>query len=221
LASYYENRPVPNNYEDMEYWLYKIHNDVNDKLRGQNLLSTPDPTFKDIHNRYKQWSLMPCATTQILGWDFLYSIAATTPSVRIKSTPMTNAPEILHTPQDRNKWNMMGYKERLPYIREWWQLFGKVLPYKPWRKAWSKIIDPPVEKGKTEVLNWLYKTEQIVCKMMSEETIHNSFGGLCKEISAFSSNCSKNTNAKMKTCRAKKQSARNRIIKLRTIKNRI
>ena len=220
LASYYENRPVPEKYKDMEYWLYKIHNDVNSKLRGQNLLSTPDPTFEDIHNRYVQWSMTPCAPTQILGWDFLYSIANTTPSIKTKTVPMPNAPQNLDTPEQRNKWNMMKYKERLAYIREWWSLFGQILPYEKWRKAWSKTNRPPLESGKTHVLNWLYQNEKTVCKTMSEQLIHNSFGGLCKEITAFASNCSTNTNSRSKTCRAKKQSARNRIIQLRTMKNR-
>jgi hypothetical protein len=215
LASYYEKRPVPKNFRDMEYWLYQIHNDVNGKLRGQNLLSTPDPTFEEIHNRYEQWSNTPCASTQILGWDFLYSVANTTPSKTSKSSPMKDVPAVTNTPEERNKWNVMDYKERLPYICDWWSLFGRVLPYEPWRKAWSNSSNPPLESGKKAMLNWLYQTEKIVCKTMSEQAIHNSFGGLCKEISAFASNCGTNTSPRAKTCRAKKQSTRNRITRLR------
>ncbi len=215
LASYYAKRHIPKKYSDMEYWLYQIHNDVNGKLRSQNLLSTPDPTFEDIHNRYKQWANAPCASSQFLGWDFLYSIANTTPCEKTKSAPMANAPLIINTPEERNKWNTMNYTERLPYISKWWKLFGQILPYDGWRNAWANSTEPPLENGKKNMLNWLYKTEKIVCKTMSEQSVHNSFGGLCKEISAFASNCSSDKSPRAKTCRAKKQIARNRIRTLR------
>lgn len=215
LASYYEQRPVPTKFEAMEFWLYNIHNDVNGKLRGQKLLSTPDPTFEEIHNRYKKWSETPCASTQFLGWDFLYSIANTTPSIKTQSAPMPNAPNNIVTPEDKNKWNLMNYKERLPYIKQWWDLFAHVLPYEPWRKAWLKTANPPLENGKKQMLNWLYNNEKIICKSMSEQAIHNSFGGLCKEISAFSSNCGSTSSPRQKTCRAKKQVVRNRLTRLR------
>ena len=67
LSAYYEKRPVPRNFEDFEKWLYNIHNDVNDKLRSQNLIKEPNPSYAEVHKRYSEWSKTPCASTQILG----------------------------------------------------------------------------------------------------------------------------------------------------------
>jgi len=211
LSSYYEKRPVPTH--NFEIWLYNIHNDVNEKLRSQNLLKEPNPTYKEIHDRYKEWSNTPCAPTKVLGWDFLFSVANTTPSRNSHSTPMNDAPTNAETPELRNKWNIMKYKERLPYIEKWWALVGRVLPFDPWLNAWAKSekINGHInlKNGKKPALAWLYSMEQSICKLMAEEAQHNSFNGLCREITAFSSGCSKTTNARIKTCRAKKQALRN------------
>lgn len=41
--------------EDMAYWMYLMHNKVNQKLRKQGLLSTPDPSFASVCQKYDQW----------------------------------------------------------------------------------------------------------------------------------------------------------------------
>jgi hypothetical protein len=212
LSGYYETRPIPAKDEDFERWLYNIHNDVNGKLRSQNLLKTENPTYEEVHKLYSAWANAPCASTQMLGWDFLFSIANTTPSKSSHSSPMEGAPTSTHTDKEKNKWNTMSYRERLPYIHRWWNLLGSVLPFKPWRHAWQKGVSTmgsaPVKKGKKAVLAWLYKMEKFVCKTMAEDAPHNSFDGLCKEITAFSSGCGKKTSPRVKTCRAKKNVAR-------------
>jgi hypothetical protein len=216
---YYEKRPIPNTFIDFEKWLYHIHNDVNDKLRSQNLIKEPNPTYAEVHKRYSEWSKTPCASTQILGWDFLFSVANTTPGKRFHSSPMANAPENLDTVELRNKWNTMSAKERIPYIKEWWAVLPLVLPFEPWTKSWQKSEQinksAPLEKGRKAVIAWLYNMERSICKIMSEDAPHNSFTGLCKEITAFSSGCGSKTSAKVKTCRAKKNSARNTLRNIR------
>jgi hypothetical protein len=126
---------------------------------------------------------------------------------------MNDAPTNAETPELINKWNIMKYKERLPYIEKWWALVGRVLPFDPWLNAWDKSekINGHInlKNGKKPALAWLYSMEQSICKLMAEEAQHNSFNGLCREITAFSSGCSKTTNARIKTCRAKKQALRN------------
>ena len=219
LSGYYEGKPIPTQYEKMGNWLYRIHNDVNGKLRSQNISVLPDPPYKEIQERYHEWVSQPCASTQILGWDFLFSIANTTPSKSSKSSPLDDAPQNLETPDDRNKWNTMNYKERIPYIQKFWDSLGHVLPFEPWRKAWhtaeKKLGKAPVKKGKKAVLAWLYNMEKTICSNMAEEAPHNSFTGLCKEVSAFSSGCGKKTSPRVKTCRAKKNSARETLRKAR------
>ena len=222
LSIYYEARPIPKSYRAMKLWLYEIHNDVNEKLRSQNLLKEPNPSFKEIEERYSKWVNMPCASTQMLGWDFLYSIANTTPCKSLKSSPLEGAPALVDTPELKNRWNTMNYKERIPYVEKWWKLIGKVLPFKPWRSAWEKnekingLI--PVFKGKKAVLAWVYKMEHGICSSMSEEAPHGSFNGLCKEISTFASGCGSKTNPRVKTCRAKKNTARETLRKQRNLR---
>lgn len=213
LSEYYEKHPVP--LKNLEKWLYTIHNEVNGKLRSQDLLKEPNPTYEEIHTRYKKWAEMPCASTKVLGWDFLTSIANTTPSKKSQSSSILNAPEMLDSPELRNKWNTMDYKERIPYIRKWWELLPYVLPFEPWTQAWLKAqkIHGPIElnRGKKPALTWVYKMEQTICGIMAENAQHSSFYGLCKEVSAFSSGCGKKTSPNVKTCRAEKKKLRNTI----------
>lgn len=225
LSTYYKKRPIPQDLDSMEMWLYNIHNDVNDKLRKQKLLNEPNPTFDEVHKRYSEWANTPCASTQVLGWDFLFSIANTTPTKLTKSTPMPNAPILLETDELRNKWNTMNYKERIPYIKEWWDLLSEVLPFSPWITFWKKAEKVhksiPLYNGKKSAIEWLYKIEKSICQFMMEEAPHNSFSGLCKEMRAFSSGCTSNTSSNMKTCRAKKEKIRNSMRKKITRVSRV
>lgn len=222
LSGYYEQHPIPESFPKYERWLYEIHNEVNGKLRSQNILNQPNPTYEDIHKRYAAWASAPCASSQMLGWDFLYSIANTTPSKTSHSAPMDNASPNITSDHERNKYNILTYKERLPHIQRWWDSFGEVLPFAPWRSAWkrgtTKFGKAPVKKGKKAVLAWLYKMEQFVCATMAEEAPHNSFEGLCKEVSAFSSGCGKKTSSRVITCRAKKISVREKLRRTRRAK---
>jgi len=225
LTKYYKNRPLPNSYSKMNRWLYDIHNDVNEKLRSQKLLKEPNPTFEKVQSDYMKWSESPCASSTILGWDFLFSIANTTPSKHLSSTPIVDAPLILDTPELRNEYNTMKYNERIPYVQEWWNLIKTVFPYEPWRNAWIKGENQyglaPVNKGKKAVLEWLFNIQKIVCKTMMEETPYNSFNGLCKEVSLFSSGCGKAKTKATKTCRAKKLVARETLRRNRNLRNNI
>ena len=222
LSEYYKDRPIPIQFEKKRHWLYKIHNNVNAKLRSQNLSVVADPTYKEVHELYSKWALQPCASTQILGWDFLFSIANTTPSKSSKSSPLENAPIDLDTPTQRNTWNTMNYKERIPYIQKWWDLIHTILPFEPWRDAWTaaelKLGKAPVKKGRKAVLAWLYTMEKTICRHMAEEAPHDSFNGLCKEVSTFSSGCGTKTSSRIKTCRAKKNSARETLRKARNLR---
>ena len=222
LSGYYEIHPVPHNFNRYERWLYDIHNEVNGKLRSQNLLNQPNPTYEEIHKRYSEWAVAPCASSQMLGWDFLYSIANTTPAKSAHPAPMDGAPSNATTDHERNKYNILPYKERLPHIQRWWDSFGEVLPFEPWRSAWkrgtAKFGKAPVRKGKKAVLAWLYKMEKFICATMAEEAPHDSFEGLCKEVTAFSSGCGKKTSPRVKTCRAKKNSAREKLRRTRRLK---
>ena len=212
LSEYYRDEPIPTNMNDLPKWLYTIHNKVNDKLRNQKLLETPNPQWEEIQNRYTEWLKTPCSKQRMIGWDFLFSIAYTIPCKAVPSTPMPNAPPIsdLTTPELRNQWGVMSREERLPYIQEWWNVLPNVLPFQEWTDAWKQVVPntPSLEKGRKFFTAWLYKAELAMCRQLKEKAPHNSFYGLCSELQTFSSNCGKKQTPVVKTCRARKPFAR-------------
>lgn len=206
-------------------WMYRIHNRVNGKLREQKLLDTPDPKWTDIQTRYTAWLAAPCSIRTMIGWDFLFSVAYTTPSPVVASAPMAGAPPCtaLTTPELRNRWNCMPREERFPFLEAWWLALGRVLPFPNWKQAWASALQvigaPPVRKGRRPMTSWLYKMEKHVCQHLRESAPHDSFGGLCTELSAFSSGCG--TSKRSKTCRAKKRYARVTLRQRRLRGNRV
>jgi len=219
LTDYYAVDPIPNKQDDYAHWLYRIHNRVNGKLREQKLLETPDPSWTDVQTQYKKWLNAPCTSRMMMGWDFLYSVAYTTPCPEVSSTPMPGTPPIqsLRTPELRNRWNVLPNHERLYYLDQWWTILPHVLPFAPWRTAWKTHIraKPVLSKGRTKVTEWLYSAEQTMCKALKDTVSRESFEGLCSELSAFSSGCGAIKSPKVKTCRAKRSKLRNTIRKTR------
>ena len=204
--------PIPEVSDEVAEWMFRIHNRVNGKLKEQKLLDAPNPRWPEIRVRYEAWIAAPCTKRRMLGWDFLYSIANTTPSATTKSTPMPGTPTNTMIPILQNRWNTMTAKARLPYLKEWWSLLGDVLPFGEWRAAWSTAIKKqgvvPLEKGRRAVVAWLYRMECSVCAYLKETTPHNSYEGLCSELATFSSGCGKSKRSK--TCRATNTKAKAR-----------
>jgi hypothetical protein len=221
FADYIAVDPIPTSEKEFPSWLYRIHNRVNGKLREQKLNDTPDPKWSEIQTRYQNWLQAPCSTQRLVGWDFFYSIAYTTPGLSIASKPMPGAPPkyVLKTDELLNRWNLLSRDKRILYIERWWSLLPEVLPFAEWRAAWSKALkqygQAPVKLGRHKMTAWLYKMEQFVCAALKESTPHNSFEGLCSELSTFSSGCG--TAKRSKTCRATKHGARKRLTQRRKL----
>jgi hypothetical protein len=217
LTDYFHADPIPTNPHDMPYWMYRIHNCVNNKLRDQKLLETPNPEWSEIKKRYEDIHKAPCTRDHMVGWDFLFSVAYTIPGSGVHSSPMPNTPPLhaLKTPELRNRWAVISRNERLPYIDAWWDTLVHILPYKEWRHAWAAAPQPPkASVGRTEFTKWLYAAEKAVCSALRDIAPHTSYTGLCSELNTFSSGCGKSRNLKLKTCRATKVKAR------RTLKQR-
>lgn len=214
LTDYYAADPIPSKATDYAAWLYRIHNRVNGKLRDQKLLTTPDPKYAEIEKRYNDWLAAPCVKRRMVGWDFLFSIAYTTPCPTVKTAPMVGAPPLtaLETPALRNRWAVISREERLPYMARWWRLLPCVLPFKEWSTAWSRVVPltPSLQKGRKAITAWLYAAEKTMCAALREDMPHDSFSGLCSELSTFSSECGKRSK-RAKTCRAKKSHARSNL----------
>jgi hypothetical protein len=221
LTDYYAADPIPTKAADYAHWLYRVHNRVNGKLRDQKLLKTPDPSWDEINKRYKDWLAAPCVKRRMVGWDFLFSVAYTTPCPAVPTAPMYGAPPpaALKTPALRNRWSLIRREERIPFMARWWRLLPKVLPFAEWRTAWQKVVPaaPSLARGRKAITAWLYAAEKAMCAALKEDLPHDSFTGLCAELNTFSSGCGKRSR-KAKTCRSKKTTARKTLKTRRTSK---
>jgi hypothetical protein len=220
LTDYLLADPIPTDPHNAPQWMYRIHNCVNNKLRDQKLLEIKNPSWSTVKSQYNKINNAPCTRQHMVGWDFLFSIAYTTPGPDVASSPMPNAPPItmLKTPELRNRWSVISSKERLQYINAWWDTLEHVLPYKEWRDAWKTIPPRPnVVAGRDAMTKWLYEAEKAVCSALKDTTPHTTYTGLCSELNTFTSGCGKSRNLKMKTCRATKNKARNTLKRRRTL----
>jgi hypothetical protein len=212
LTDYIAADPVPHKASEYAHWIYRIHNRVNGKLRDQKLLKTPDPKWEEIHKRYTDWLSAPCVKRRMVGWDFLFSVAYTTPCPSVTTAPMAGAPPLsaLTTPTLRNRWAVISREERLPYMARWWSTLPKVLPFAEWHTAWARVVPkaPSLQRGRKAITAWLYSAEKAMCAALKEDLPHDSFTGLCSELSTFASGCGSKRSKRTKTCRAKRTSAR-------------
>lgn len=189
-------------------WAYDIHNRVNEKLRGQGLLMTENPTWPEVDKRYSDLHRSLCKKSPLLGWDFMTSIAFTTPESDYRPTPMPDAPEpskdwATLDEATRNRYNLLTRAERLKHLATWWRLIPSILPCATWRRVWSAAMrrfgQPPLERGRKSVLQWMWKIEESVCGQLQCPTPHSSLVALIDQMEAFESGCGKSKRGK--TCR--------------------
>jgi len=187
-------------------WLFDIHNRVNAKLRGQGLLTTADPSWASIKAKYEAMSKDLCDRTPLLGWDFMISVAFTTPD-RKPQMPMPDTPEgdtRQMTIGERNRYNLLTRAERVKKLRAWWALIPSILPCAAWRSAWPASV-PPLN-NRDSVLRWMWQVEEQVCAGLRCPTPHPSQAAMRQEMSAFESRCGTLKNGK--TCRTQKHRQR-------------
>jgi len=191
LTEYMEKDPVDvSSGNALARWLWRIHNNVNDKLRGQGLLKTKNPSFDTVANMYST----PPEVFE--GWDFLFSIAENHPYSKFtKSLPMEGCPskESLLCEKDKNRWNTMTPDERFNKYVDFWKILGKVLPH-PWREMWNSC------ELKTKTLDkrvtWVKELWRIRCCM---EKPAECYQEMCKRVARHRSGCGKKRRAR--TCR--------------------
>ena len=168
-------------------WLWRIHNKVNDKLRGQGLLKTKNPSFDTVAKMYDNVEVFE-------GWDFLFSIAENHPYSKFtKSLPMEGCPSKILCEKDKNRWNTMTPDERFNKYVDFWKVLGKVLP-EPWRTSWNscelkaKTLDTRV--------SWVKELWRIRCCMEKPDECYQE---MCKRVARHRSGCGKKKRAR--TCR--------------------
>jgi hypothetical protein len=217
LSDYMDEDPVDvSSRPALSKWLWRIHNKVNEKLRGQGLLKEKDPSFEAVKKMYED--RISAGIEFFEGWDFLFSIAENHPYSRDskKSLPMEGCPskESLLCEKDKNRWNTMTPDERFNKYTEFWKIVGNVLPFDEWKDAWKgcKINVKTFEERKTLVKE-IWRIQCCIEKNL-ELVKHEKFQSLCKRLASHRSGCGKKLRAR--TCRRSTRSTRSTPAKVPT-----
>ena len=206
LTDYYRQHPFSPHH--LPKWMYTIHNCVNDKLRKQGLHPAADPTYaqvKKIDQQKQTWDqqMLPL-------WDFFFSVAYHHPKQSaFHSKPMPDCPKKVGTdPCERNKWNVLPWKQRMHWYGRFWTFLPAVLPHelgKRWKMAEQQ--HPPTMGSRRSVLAWLWRMR---CGLDTE--FHDPYTSVCRRIKTYSSECGKSNRGI--TCR--KRSTRKRSTRKRS-----
>ena len=210
LTEYMEKDPLEPALESaksLSRWLWRIHNQVNAKLRGQHLQSQgPDPPFQAVKQLYTERLHQGCTKTMFEGWEFLFSVAEAHPlsAMGRSSLSLEAAPAGVETlsESEQNRWNALSPERRLPYFVRFWEVLPQVLPFREWRAVWLKAGTKKADWGtRSASLRTLWA---IRCAMESQLELLNQtdYSSLCKELKSYRSGCNKARRGK--TCRRKK-----------------
>lgn len=204
FSEYIAKDPIEST-DSIPKWLWRMHNDVNAKLRRQHLHSKDetDPTFKSVKDVYTERLAAGCTRTNFEGWEFLFSVAEAHPLSRegrggtpIKGHP---APEMVTDPLERNRWNLMEPEERLVYYTQFWKLLPRALPFTEWTTIWER------SEGGTGCRKLCLKYLWNIRRTMETELEllnRTTYNSLCKELQQYRSGCT--TSVRGKTCRKKR-----------------
>ena len=197
LTDYYRQYPfaLKNSWMDplldLPRWMYKIHNCVNDKLRKQGLHPSPNPSFQQVKRYYETIQETSWKQQLTLFWDFLFSVGYHHPTQKqFYSTPMPECPPSIKTSNDtceRNKWNVLPFKDRMDWFLRFWSILPAVLPpaiAHHWKRA--ETHHPPTLETREKTLNWLWRMR---CALDTD--YHDPYRSVCRQIATYSSNCSK------------------------------
>ena len=208
LSEYYMEDPCEKA-DNLSRWLWRIHNKVNEKLRGQNLCKHENPPFSEVQAAYKEKLAQGCSQTVFEGWEFLFSIAENHPYSRAGSTttPLAGCPEVstLTTPLLRNRWNVMEAEERFIYYKKFWDLLGPALPFENWREVWLEKSKPFAADWSSTRKSTLQHLWKLRCALEKSLDLLNTtdYLSLCRQLQSVRSGCYKSTRSK--TCRKKRK----------------
>lgn len=175
LKEYYQEVPFKSHYLDdsisFHHWLYQIHNRVNDKLRGQGLLDSHNPTFSEVLSTFQGYESQTC----LQGWDFLYAVAMNYPN---------NYKIITH----RQRQNYRKFFDNLPNLLPNHKLSKRIFNYRRTFPLSSFL------KDRDSLVKWLYGLESQV--MQNCPCFHTR----CNSIEKYRAGC-KGKNDSLPTCR--------------------
>ena len=210
LTDYYREYPFSTHVNldpalDLKRWMYNIHNCVNAKLRSQGLNPTKDPSFADVKKIYEKWLICGWQEQLSTFWDFLFAVAYNHPKEAAHhSSPMPDCPKEVYKCKDKcekNKWNVLGVRDRIYWFRRFWAFLPAVLP-REIAKNWEAVEkkNPPTLACRRSTLAWLWRMR---CGLDTD--FKDPYTSVCHKIKSFSSDCGKKKRAI--TCR-KRPSAR-------------
>ena len=221
LTEYYEELPFEDHLgsqKELSIWLYKIHNKVNGKLKSQGLLKEPNPSFREVSEKYKSYLSQGCSKTFFHGWEFLFSILDNHPfSKEGRHTKPFECSERAHsgctaecspfisppsTNSEKNRFNTLTPEERVPYLIEFFEVLPRILPYREWQKEWGTTTETNtcknIGEGRRQAISWLWKIRKNL-EAHFELQNKDTFFGLCSTVASHRSGCSKSKHAI--TCR--------------------
>ena len=184
FKEYLDNLPIDNflsSKNKLSYWLYLIHNMVNEKLRKQKLHNQRDPSFQEIKTRYKQYvkDINQSKCVNMPGWDFIYTI-------------------VFNFPLKGNTLEKIRLKNYILFFK----YLDKVLPFKQIKTTYSKIIKNTnmneVFLGRTILKKWFFNTEKKIKKTINCNCI--KYRERCLMIEKYRAGCN-GKNDKKPTCR--------------------
>jgi hypothetical protein len=201
--------PVDCNKKNIAKWLWRIHNDVNGKLRAQKIHAEPDPGFSIVETVYLERLAAGCSRTNFEGWEFLFSVAEAHPHSRAgkSSVAIPGHPplEEITDPLQRNRWNVMTPEERMTYYNRFWEILPAVLPFPEWRKSWTEAVHaagPP--SCRADCLKYLWSIRRHMEDKL-ELINRTTYDSLCKELRHHRSGCTRSKRGK--TCRKARKTA--------------
>ena len=176
FKEYIRELPIENyidNKKDLCYWLYLIHNKVNEKLRKQNLNHKKDPKYPTIRRRYKIYVRDVNNNKKIApGFDFMYSVAF----------------NYIHTRSNMSKKRVNRYKI-------FFNLLGLIIPFKDLKKIYLLHISKnPITINKRcnhSLKLWLYQLE--LSYKTSIDNLCLCFKKTCLNIEKYKVGCKNNT----------------------------
>lgn len=221
LTDYMEADPLEpalKSREDLARWMWRIHNQVNAKLRKQGQPIAEDPTFESVRAFYEDNLASGCTRVTFDGWTFLFSIAENHPLSRgsLNTSPMPEAP--VRSPgmnkYDLNRYNLFRPEERVPFYRKFWRAVGDSLPFSEWRSRWRSAEKKYKLQAATGTRWALLKSLwKVRCELEKKFELdgRTRFADLCSVLAEHRSGCGKARKAI--TCRKLREKPRRKTLK--------
>jgi hypothetical protein len=186
MTQYTRELPLTGSYLDgprqLSLWIYKIHNRVNAKLRGQGLLKDADPPFNEIWERYTNYvadiNEKKCGC-DLPGLDFIGCV-------------------VFNYPEDESGIELVRMVNYVIFFSS----LVEVLPFEPYRSAMKaymnhhsiyKALDSRVSFKK-----WLFGAEKEISRRAAKEC--PGYNDICKRIEEHRAGCGSKKDKKP-TCR--------------------